>query len=380
MNALKKIRVAVLYGGRSAEHEVSLRTATNVMQNLDTTRFEVIPIGIDKKGNWFLGEDIYRHSLAASQVPLLSDTRPAWFTPEGLSKQVHQQDIQELILKKQHSSLFDVIFPAVHGTFCEDGTLQGLLEIANLPYVGCGVLASAVGMDKDISKRLVSLTNIQVGPYRVIKHEQWLKTPKQLVTEIEQTLAYPIFVKPVNTGSSIGVSKVKTMQQLIAAIEQAFQYDRRVILEKALDIIELEVAVLESLTEIDPIISIVGQVNPTHEFYSYDAKYTDENGAELLIPALLSNTLSQKVQQIAKLVFQTLECEGMARVDLFLDKHSEKIYFNEINTLPGFTTISMYPKLMAASGFSYSNLLTHLIELAIKKHQQKNKLLHNYTN
>jgi D-alanine-D-alanine ligase len=374
-----KIRVAVLFGGRSAEHEVSLRSAANVIQYLDPSRFDVIPIGIDKQGNWFLGNDIFAKSLEYNNVPRLHHDNPAWFTPEWVGKPVDKQEVKEGIAGKSGGPLFDVVFPVVHGTLCEDGTLQGLLELADLPYVGCGVLASAIGMDKDVSKRLAINAGINVPPYLVIKQDQWLTDPKRFSDQVNEKLSYPVFVKPANTGSSIGINKVKTKDQLQAAINEAFHFDTKVIIEKGLSVIELEIAVLESLKpEADPIVSVVGEIRPHHEFYSYDAKYTDETGAELLIPAPISDELKVKARLIAKDIFLTLECEGMARVDLFLDKTTQKIFFNEINTIPGFTQISMYPKLMDASGISYSELLTHLIELALKRHKNKSQLIRSY--
>lgn len=375
-----KIRVAVLFGGRSAEHEISLRSAENVIQFLDTSRFDVVPIGIDKQGNWFLGNDIFAKSLEQHTVPLLHKDNHTWFTPEWIGKPAEKQPITELLPQKASGHLFDVVFPVMHGTLCEDGTLQGLLELADLPYVGCGVLSSAIGMDKDISKRLAMNAGIKVAPYLTVKHDQWLINAERICQQIEKTISYPLFVKPANTGSSIGINKVKTAEQLKTAIHEAFKFDTKILIEKALNILELEVAVLESLEEgADPIVSVVGEIKPRHEFYSYDAKYLDENGAELLIPAPIAEELKAQAQSIAKHLFQVLECEGMARVDLFLDKETQQIYFNEVNTIPGFTQISMYPKLMAASGIPYSNLLTHLIELAIKRHNHKSQLMRSYT-
>jgi D-alanine-D-alanine ligase len=375
-----KIRVAVLYGGRSAEHEVSVRSAANVIQFLDTARFEIIPIGIDKQGNWFLGHEIFTKSLEQQHIPkkLQEDTR-AWFTPEWIGKPANTQQDQSLAVKKPNGAIFDVVFPVVHGTLCEDGTLQGLLELTNIPYVGCGVLSSAIGMDKDVSKRLASGAGIRVAPYIVVKHERWQSQPQTIYSQVAEKLSYPVFVKPANTGSSIGISKVKSADQLQTAMDEAFQFDTKVLIEKGLNVVELEVAVLESLQpEADPIVSVVGEVRPRHEFYSYDAKYIDENGAELIIPALISEQQILDAQKMAQQLFIALECEGMARVDLFLDKDTQQIYFNEINTLPGFTQISMYPKLMGASGMAYSDLLTHLIQLAIKRHKNKSQLIRSY--
>lgn len=377
MKQSTKIRVAVLYGGRSAEHEVSIRSAQNVIQQLDASRFDVIPIGIDKQGRWFLGNDVFAKSLEHNQVCRLHDDSHAWFAPEWIGNP--SPNNQQLTTYQPNRSHFDVVFPAVHGTLCEDGTLQGLLEVANLPYVGCGVLSSSVGMDKDVSKRLAANTSANVVPYLVVKIQHWQKNPAHVSQEVAEKLAYPVFVKPANTGSSIGISKVKSADQLADAINEAFRFDTKILIEKALNVLELEVAVLESLeADADPIVSVVGEIQPNHEFYSYEAKYLDDHGADLLIPAQVSEQIKQQAQKAAKELFIALECEGMARVDLFFDKDSQQIYFNEINTLPGFTQISMYPKLMAASGISYSALLTHLIQLAMNRHQMKSTLTRSY--
>lgn len=380
MKQSDKIRVAVLFGGRSAEHEVSLNSAKNVIQYLDPVLFEIIPIGIDKQGNWFLGQEVFAKSLEHNNVSVsYLKADGAWFTPEWVGKLTAKQEVKELIAHHETGRFFDVVFPVVHGTLCEDGTLQGLLELAGLPYVGCGVLSSAIGMDKDVSKRLAVLAGIPVAPYLVIKQEQWRAQPSYFLKEVTEKLACPVFVKPANTGSSIGITKVKQSDMLAAAIDEAFRFDTKVLIEKALDVQELEVAVLESLEPNgEPIISVVGEVKPRHEFYSYDAKYIDEKGAELVIPACIPDETKQKAQQMARKIFQILECEGMARVDLFLDKNTQEVYFNEINTLPGFTQISMYPKLMDASGISYSALLTHLVKLAIKRYENKSQLVRSY--
>lgn len=377
----EKIRVAVLFGGRSAEHEVSLQSAMNVIQYLDPSRFEITPIGVDKQGKWFLGNDIFTKSLEQNKVHALHADDHAWFTPEWIGKPAEKLPLKNGLPKTAgQPPLFDVVFSVMHGTFCEDGTLQGLLELADLPYVGCGVLASAVGMDKDISKRLAIHADILVAPYVVIRHDQWQNHPEIGIQQIEKELAYPVFAKPANTGSSIGISKAKNREQLRDALNEAFRFDTKVLVEKGLEIHELEVAVLESLeSSSDPIVSVVGEIKPRHEFYSYEAKYIDEQGAELLIPAPLPETVLEKVRAIARKLFRVLECEGMARVDLFLEKTTGKIYFNEINTIPGFTKISMYPKLMEASGMAYSALLTHLIQLAIKRHKNKSSLVRSYS-
>ena len=380
MNHSEKIRVAVLYGGRSTEHEVSLQSAKNVIQYLDRSRFEVIPIGIDKQGNWFIGNEVFRKSLADNTVPLLSDEMETWFTPSWVfNTNEPRQALSKMITEHRKGPLFDVVFPLIHGISGEDGSLQGLLELAEIPYVGCGLLSSAIGMDKDIAKRLASSANIPVAPYLVLKNREWQKNKKKFLEKIAQELPLPLFIKPANTGSSVGITKVKKSEYLTKAIDEAFNFDTKVLVEQGLDMIELEVAVLESLNDQDPIVSVVGEIRSRHEFYSYEAKYIDSEGAQLLIPAKLSQGLCQEAQEVAKKLFIQLECEGMARIDLFYDKIGKQIVFNEVNTIPGFTQISMYPKLMAASGIAYTDLLTHLIELALKRQQNKNKLIRNYT-
>lgn len=373
-NNTNKIRVAVLYGGRSSEHEVSLNSAMNVIKNLDRSRFDVVPVGIDKEGSWYLGDD---KQLEASSLTLQQNVEKMLFTPALIGKKHSPAE-----LAAHHNGadrIFDVVFPAIHGPLCEDGTVQGLLELADIPYVGCGVLASAVGMDKDVSKRLVSQAGFRVPAFFVIKEGQWQKTPGKFCSYVEHQLGYPVFVKPSNAGSSIGIRKVKEAKDLVAAIENAFLYDSKVLVEQSIDAIELELSVLESRDYgVDPIVSVVGEIKPRHEFYSYEAKYVDEKGAELIIPAPVSNEIQLEAQRMAKNIFMLLECEGMARVDLFLERGTNRLYFNEINTIPGFTQISMYPKLMDASGVSYPELLSHLIDLAIERHTRKNKLIRAY--
>jgi len=381
-NSSDKIRVAVLYGGRSSEHEISLQSATNVIKELDRNLFEVIPIGIDKQGTWFLGEEPAKKTLSTqSELKLLNEDNRQLFTPDWIGKSLVSQKSSDLITRSsKNNRLFDVIFPAMHGTFCEDGAMQGLMELADVPYVGCGVLASAVGMDKDFAKRLALQANVSVHPYIAIQQGQWQRRTSHFCEKIETELGYPVFVKPANTGSSVGVHKVKSRDQLQPAIDNAFLFDTKILVEKAIDAMELELAVLESdEMDADPIVSVVGEIRPSHEFYSYTAKYLDENGAELIIPAPISEPLQKEAQALAKKLFIILGCEGMARVDLFLERSTNKIYFNEINSIPGFTQISMYPKLMGASGISYSELLTRLVMLAMKRHQRKSQLVRSYT-
>lgn len=380
----KRIRVAVLYGGRSTEHEVSLQSAANVMAALDKNQYEVIPIGIDKSGNWFLGDEVFKRSVTHDQVQELLSSESAWFQPDwiqGSNLPIHLPAKNAMQTASQNGKCFDVIFPAVHGSLCEDGSLQGLLEQIDVPYVGCGVLASAISMDKDVAKRLVKAAGVSVAPYFIVRAGEFYQHPEKIVAKAMEHIHLPLFVKPANTGSSVGISKVKTVGELIPAIQEAFRFDEKIILEKSIDAIELELAVLESLELGEkPMVSVVGEIKPNahHEFYSYEAKYQDPNGAEAMIPANISLELSHQAQAMALDIFQALECQGMARIDLFLDRQSGQLYFNEINTIPGFTKISMYPKLMQASGKSYSDLLSHLIQLALNRSERAKKLEHHH--
>lgn len=386
MNTTEKIRVAVLYGGRSGEHEISVVSATNVIQHLDQALFDILPIGIDKQGGWFLGDGILKKELNASAVLQLErDTKKRFFHPDIIAKPrlgyCSFEREEKNLTSTQQSFDFDVVFPVIHGTLCEDGTVQGLLELAEVPYVGSGVLSSSVSMDKDVSKRLVQNAGVAIVPYKVIKRGSWDNNPKHFCDMVEQAFQYPVFVKPANTGSSVGVHKVKNAQELVKAIQNAFLYDVKVVVEQGIDAMEIEVAVLESLEPgADPIMSVAGEVRPSasHEFYSYASKYTDAKGAELIIPAPISSELQHSARETAKVIFNALECEGMARVDLFLERGTNKIFFNEVNTIPGFTTMSMYPKLMEASGIGYSDLLTHLVMLALQRHARKEKLSREY--
>lgn len=341
----KKTRVLVLYGGRSAEHEVSLQSAAFVIQHLDPARFEILPVVINKQGHW-LSKDI-------SKLPLKE-------------KDILQQ--------------FDVIFPVLHGPLGEDGTIQGLFELVDVPYVGPGVLSSAVAMDKSVAKRLMQAADLPVVPHLTIKLGQWQKQPQHYLQLVAAQLGYPVFVKPANLGSSIGIFKVKNPAQLSEAISAAFQYDTKILVEKAINAREVEVAVLENAQYGEmPLTSIPGEIVPSHEFYSYEAKYLDVNGADLVIPADLSAQQVTRAQQLAAKTFEILECEGMARVDFLLDKDTSDLYVSEANTIPGFTSISMYPKLWEASGLNYTRLLNTLVELAIARHERKRAIKRDWT-
>lgn len=358
--ASAKIKVAVLYGGRSGEHEVSLQSAAAVIRNLDKTKFDIIPIAIDKQGRWLVS-DIQQLTLNKS-LGLDTNATKVFSGLEAI---------------KDHGPCCDVIFPVLHGAFGEDGTIQGLCEIVDLPYVGADVLGSAIAMDKEIAKRLAAAVYIPVVPFTSFNEGQWKNDKAFYQSSVNAAFHYPLFVKPANTGSSLGISKVKKETDLQSALQLAFAYNNKILIEQALDVREIEVAVLENLSfGKEPLVSIAGEIIPHHEFYSYEAKYLDEQGAELIIPAVLTEKQLQQIQEFARTIFNTLACSGMARIDFFIEKSTQTIFFNEINTIPGFTQISMYPKLWQASGLSYQDLLTHLIELALKRYARKRLLKH----
>ncbi|HEX2881369.1 MAG TPA: D-alanine--D-alanine ligase family protein [Polyangiaceae bacterium] len=363
-----QLRVMVLFGGRSAEHEVSLRSARFIVESLDPNRFTPILVGIDKQGRWHVQE---REALAAHSDPrraLLASGQPEvtlspWPADKSAQVQVHAQPALDV----------DVVFPVLHGPMGEDGTVQGLLELAGLPYVGAGVLASAVGMDKDVMKRLLLQADLPVLPYRSVRKAGYLSQPEQVLEELAE-LAFPVFVKPANLGSSVGISRVLSRGELRAAIEQALQFDDKVVVEQGLDHPkEIECAVLQGTP---PVVSVPGEIVVSHPdgFYSYAAKYLDDAGVSMRIPADLSAAEVERAQQLALRTFEVLDCEGMARVDLFLD-HERRLFVNEINTIPGFTSISMYPKLMEASGVSARELVTRLIDLALRRAAEKKQRL-----
>lgn len=380
---MAKLRVAVLYGGRSGEHEISLRSAASVIRNLDPERFEVVPVAIDKQGRWHFN-DVSRIDRSAQSLPVFpsgAQDAPLVVLPPNPSP--GQSSLMPLPSGASGSQLaplkFDVVFPVMHGPLCEDGTIQGLLELADVPYVGCGVLASAMGMDKEISKRIVRDAGLPIVPYVAAKHEPWKKNPAAVAERVARELGYPVFVKPANLGSSVGVHKVREASQLEAALKDAFRYDTKVLIEKSVEAREIELAVLENPDAgLPPLVSVPGEIVPTHEFYSYEAKYLDENGAALNIPAKLSAEQTARVQKLALEAFTALECEGMTRVDLFLDKKSGELFFNEVNTIPGFTSISMYPKMWEASGIGYKELLSRLIDLAVARHRRKTALVREF--
>ncbi|MBN2011456.1 D-alanine--D-alanine ligase [candidate division KSB1 bacterium] len=359
----QKIRVGLLFGGKSAEHEVSLQSAKNVYEALDKTKYDVVLLGIDKSGHWHVND--------ASQY-LLNADNPKLIALNAGQKSValvagDRQD--QLIELNQHGRIdpVDVVFPILHGTYGEDGTVQGLLKLADIPFVGAGVLGSAVGMDKDVMKRLLRDAGIPIADFLVFNQRERNHIN---FADVVDRLGLPFFVKPANLGSSVGINKVKDESQFTAAIDDAFKYDTKILIEENINGREIECSVLGND---NPIASVPGEVLPHHDFYSYEAKYIDENGAGLVIPAELPDHLVKEVQSLAVQTFKVLCCEGMARVDLFLTK-DEKLLINEINTIPGFTKISMYPKLWSVSGIPYVELIDRLIQLAIERHEREKKL------
>lgn len=351
----QKIRICLLFGGRSGEHEVSLLSAQSVYKALDKSKYAVTLVGINKEGKWLLGDPSHYLLNPKNPATIALNTKAlVKTTPEEVGP-------------------VDVFFPVTHGTFGEDGCLQGLLELTNIAYVGAGVLGSAVGMDKDVMKRLLKAAGIPVTLFIALKKHE--ATSVALGIAVKK-LRLPLFVKPVNLGSSVGVTKVHSIAELKIAAEKAFLFDTKIILEQAVTGREIECSVLGNDK---PVASIPGEVKPKHEFYDYEAKYIDENGAAMEIPAKLDKRTTKKVQELAIRVFETLECSGMGRVDFFV-KRNGQVIVNEINTLPGFTNISMYPKLWEASGISYTKLLDKLIQLALEKKEQKDKLKRSYTN
>lgn len=345
------MHIGILYGGSSPEYEISLQSAQTIIQNLDTSKFTLVPIHITPQSQWI----VYDNQLLSSSD---SDNKPKIYStiPNQLP--------------------CDVIFSVLHGRLGEDGAMQGLFNIMDLPYVGSDILSSAIGMNKVLAKQLVAYHQAApIVPYWDCKLYHWQNDPIACVQQIENQLTYPLFVKPVNAGSSIGVTRVAMPDALSLAIEHAFQYDSHIMIESAMNADEIEVAVLESLQYgHPPLVSTAGAIIPQQLFYSYEAKYCDKAGATLEMPANISDKQLNRVQAQAHHIFELLQCEGMARIDFFLDRTTHEFYFNEINTLPGFTEISMYPQLWQLSGKSLSDLLTHLIQLAIKRHHRQLQL------
>ena len=391
---MKKLRVGVLFGGRSGEHEISLLSAASVLNAIDKNKYEVVPIGITKDGLWVTaghaeallqGKQQSRalragdpEATSAAAVlargsaivipPVPARTSPASMVP-------FQTGAAEMSRRwTDHSIQVDLIFPVLHGTFGEDGTIQGLLELADIAYVGAGVLGSACGMDKHIMKELFRAAGLPLVKHVTILRGDWETSPGKAQRLIESKLKYPVFVKPANLGSSVGISKVRNRAELAPAMKEAARYDRKLVIEQGVGGKQRKAREIECsvLGNDKPAASIAGEIVPSTEFYDYDAKYLDE-GSQLIIPAKLTKTQIQQVQELAIKAFQAVDCSGLARVDFLMDPTSKKFYVNEINTMPGFTAISMYPKLWGASGLSYPDLIDKLIQFGIERHQEKKR-------
>src|SRR5712692_2476892 len=371
--AEKKIRIGIIFGGRSGEHEVSLASAASVIANLDKDKYEVVPIGITKEGSWLLG--VEPPQLQTAEQHITSDTNP-YENPQQTTAVTLTGDpsLRRLIPVRSNEQLgsegtLDVIFPVLHGTYGEDGALQGLLEMANVPYVGCGVLGSALGMDKEKMKMIFSSVGLSVVEALTYRRNEWERSPEEILDAVERRLGYPCFVKPVNLGSSVGVNKAHHRDELAHAIRVAAEYDRKIIIERGINCRELECSVLGND---EPIASVVGEVVPSNEFYDYNAKYIDGK-SHVIIPAAIPQATAEQVRRWAVQAFTALDLSGLSRVDFFLEKETGQVYINEVNTIPGFTQISMYPKLWEASGLPYAQLLDRLIELALERHDDRQR-------
>lgn len=388
----RKLRVGILFGGRSGEHEVSLLSAASILKAIDRDKFDVTPIGITKEGRWLAAGDAKgllesgtsaapRHFRAGDPettpgAKLLQEGIPTLMAPEPRSSTG--------LLQKEgpggQPQALDVVFPVLHGTFGEDGTIQGLFELAGIAYVGSGVLGSSAGMDKDVMKRLFAEAGLPIVKHVTLLRAEWEKTPRKAVARIEAALKYPVFVKPANLGSSVGISKAHDRKELGPALTLAAKFDRKIVVEsgvggKKARARELEVGVLGND---DPRASVVGEIIPGKEFYDYEAKYLSE-GSVPVIPAKLSRSESKRIREMAVAAFKACDLSGLARVDFLMEPDGKRrIYLNEVNTLPGFTNISMYPKLWEATGVSYKDLITRLIELALERHADKNRNSYSY--
>jgi D-alanine-D-alanine ligase len=378
---MNRRKLAVIFGGRSGEHEVSLVSAASVLAALDATRYAVLPVGIAKDGRWFAGPgahaflrnaaDPTSRSLSAPMIEGTDWCRPCMLSPDP--------ELRSLLLRDRDAWIarsIDVAFPLVHGTFGEDGTLQGLLEVAGVPYIGAGVLASAMAMDKIVQKRLHAAAGLPVPRHRWFRGVEYARDAEAELARTEDELGYPVFVKPPNMGSSVGIGKAATRAELRAAVDMALAYDGKVLVEAAVPAArEIEIAVLGNE---DPIASVPGEVVPSNEFYDYDAKYVD-GASRLDIPATLPDDVAARARDMAIEAYRALDCEGMARVDFLLDGESGALYVNEVNTIPGFTSISMYPKLLAAIGIPFEQLLDRLVDLALERHTRRAALRTSYT-
>jgi D-alanine-D-alanine ligase len=389
---MKKLRVGILFGGRSGEHEVSLLSAASVVSAIDKSKFELVPIGITKEGRWLTAGDaelllqgkadsVQSHLRAGDPdatpgAAVLATGRAVLVPPEphpGGSLAPFQSEALTRRASDRAINV-DIIFPVLHGTFGEDGTIQGLLELADIAYVGAGVLGSAAGMDKDVMKSLFKAAGLPIVKHVTVLRSDWESAPRKVQKLVESKLKYPVFVKPANLGSSVGISKARERKELAPAMEEAAKFDRKIVIEEGVGgkkhkAREIECSVLGNDK---PAASVAGEIVPGKEFYDYTAKYLDE-GSQLIIPAKLGKAESKKIQQLAISAFKAVDCSGLARVDFLMDPKNRKIYLNEINTMPGFTAISMYPKLWAASGLAYPDLIERLIRLGQERHEEKKR-------
>ena len=384
---MKKLRVGVIYGGRSGEHEVSVTSAASIFKHIDRTRYEPVPIRIEKDGRWTLA-DRPPAALSAAEViqqARVSQARPARAGRETLLAPYPSEDTMITVERRSSSDGsapadveravvtglgLDVVFPVLHGPYGEDGTVQGLLELANVPYVGPGVLASSAGMDKAVMKVLFAGAGLPLVAWRGFVRAEWERDRDRIVKDIG-TLGLPVFVKPANLGSSVGISKVKTPAELVPAIELALEYDRKVVVEAGVvNAREIECAVLGND---DPETSLPGEIIPSREFYDYEAKYLDE-GSRSVIPAELTTAQVTEVRRLSVTAFRSIDAAGLSRVDFLMSRDSGAIFVNEINTMPGFTSISMYAKMWEASGVGYATLVDRLIQLAQARHAEKQRL------
>ena len=365
----KKLRIGLVFGGRSAEHEVSVGSAISAMSHLDKNTYEVVPLAITKEGSWLLGVEpakLLAAEQSTSHIEGWEQTQAVTLTGDPtVGRLIPVQNGAQI----GASGALDVIFPVLHGTYGEDGTLQGLLEMANVPYVGCGVLGSALGMDKEKTKMVLQAAGLPIVDSLTYRRRQWERSPEPILDAAEQRFGYPCFVKPVNLGSSVGVTRAHNRSELAQAINVAAEYDSKILIERAVDCRELACAVLGND---EPVASAIGEIISNNEFFDYNAKYVDKK-MRMVIPADIPQVLAEDLRRQAIQAFLALDLNGLARVDFFLDKKTGQTYLNEVNTMPGFTQMSQYPKLWAASGLSYPQLLDRLIELALERHEERQR-------
>jgi D-alanine-D-alanine ligase len=383
----RKIRVGIVFGGRSGEHEVSLRSARSVMAAIDKDKFEVVPIGISKEGHWMIGGDPMRALMARVDPRLLrAPVKDAAEEPSSTDTNEHGRELAisntvhgaDLVPRAALLDELDVIFPVLHGPFGEDGTVQGLLELAGLPYVGAGVTSSAVGMDKILFKDVMKAHGLPIVPDLRVKRKRCEAEREAVLDEVEATLGYPVFTKPANLGSSVGIRRCGDRTALAAGLDEAARFDRKLLVEMAVPHTrEIEVSVLGND---EPIASLPGEIIPSREFYDYAAKYIDEGeeASDLLIPAPLSEEQTAQIRAMAVQVYLAIDCAGLARVDFLLNGETDELFVGEVNTIPGFTTISMYPKLWEATGILYSELISRLIDLALERHADRGRSQTSY--